>query len=92
MNAPVEKVPDALDVAVSPPDSVELVPYATPRVVALSPPVAVMLPFAVAVVTLTEEADCVVTVGTTITVISPVITAPVWPTATKLSVPSEVTP
>jgi hypothetical protein len=50
-------------VAVSPPERPELVPYAKPRTVGPAPPVAVMLPLAVAVVCPVTVADCVVTVG-----------------------------
>lgn len=54
----------SLVVAVSPPDNDEFVPHANPRTVTFDPPVAVMLPLRVAVVAVTLEADCVVTVGT----------------------------
>ena len=64
VNAPVPKVPFSVVVAVSPPESVEAVPQAKPRTVALAPPVTVIFPFNVAEVWPTDEADWVVTVGT----------------------------
>ena len=63
VKAPVEKLPLSVVVAVSPPERLVLVPHAKPLVVGLAPPVAVMLPFAVAVVAVREDADWVVTVG-----------------------------
>ena len=65
VKAPVPKGWPAVSVvvAVSPPESVETVPHAKPRTVGPAPPVAVMLPFRVAVVWPTEDADWVVTVG-----------------------------
>ena len=63
VKAPVPKLPFSVVVAVSPPLSVETVPQAKPRTVGPAPPVAVMLPFRVAVVWPTEDADWVVTVG-----------------------------
>lgn len=43
--------------------SAESVPYAKPETVTFAPPRAVMVPFRVAALPSTEEADCVVTVG-----------------------------
>ena len=63
VNAPVPNEPPSEVVAVSPPESSVFVPHAKPRVVAFAPPVAVMLPFKVAVVWVTDEGDCEVTVG-----------------------------
>ena len=63
VNVPVLKEPFSVVVAVSPPDSAELLPQAKPRTVAFAPLVAVMLPFNVAAVAVTDEADWVVTVG-----------------------------
>ena len=54
---PAESVVVAMTVA-----RVALVPYAKPRTVGPAPPVAVMLPFKVAVVWAREEADWVVTI------------------------------
>jgi hypothetical protein len=63
VNAPVPKEPLSVVVAVSPPDRLELVPHAKPRTVGFEAKVAVILPLSVAPVAVTEEADCVVTVG-----------------------------
>lgn len=62
MYAPVEKLPDALVVATTV-ERFETVPYAKPRVVGVAPPVALMVPLAVAVVCVTDDAADVVTVG-----------------------------
>ena len=65
VKAPAEKGWPTVSVvvAVSPPESPEPVPQAKPRTVASAPPVAVMVPFNVAPVCVSEEADWVVTVG-----------------------------
>ncbi len=66
LKAPVPKEPVSfVVVAVSPPDSAKLVPHAKPRTVAFALPVAIMFPFRTAVVSVTGEAACVVTVGAT---------------------------
>ena len=57
------KLPLSVVVAVSPPDSAELVPQAKPRTVGSTAPVAVMLPCRVALVWATGEAGTVVTRG-----------------------------
>ena len=63
VKAPVPKLPFSVVVAVSPPESAELVPQAKPRTVALAPPVAVILPFTVAEVAAKFVSAWVVTVG-----------------------------
>ena len=63
VKAAAENDPDSVVVAVSPPLRAALVPYAKPRTVGLTPPVAVIVPLAVMDEPATEEAAWVVTVG-----------------------------